>query len=84
MDPSQLAPGVDLFQIPAGRPPHGIIPNFIDPVTLKVPVVAINVVFLTVATLFVSLGIYTRKFLNRTVGPEDCTCLDLACDCRVY
>ena len=84
MDPSQLAQGVDLAQIPAGRPPHSIIPHFIDPVTLKVPVEAINVIFLTVATLFVSLRIYTRKFLSRTVGPEDCTCLYLACDYRVY
>ena len=72
MDPSQLPPGADLAQIPAGRPPPGTISNFINPVTLKDPIVAINVIFLTVATLFVSLRIYTRKFLNRTIGSEDC------------
>ena len=84
MEPSQLPPSLDLSQLPAGRPPYGTSPNFVNPVTLKTPVVTINVVFLALATLFVSLRIYTRKFLNRILGQDDCTCLDLIHDCRIY
>ncbi|CAF9907976.1 MAG: hypothetical protein HETSPECPRED_007954 [Heterodermia speciosa] len=61
----------DLSQIPAGRPPAGTLPNFIDPVTLKAPVVALNVVFLALATVFVGLRLYTRKFLSRMLGWDD-------------
>jgi len=46
MDPSHLPPGLDLAQLRAGRPPPGTSPNFINSVTLKAPVVAINVIFL--------------------------------------
>lgn len=73
MDLSQRPPGVDLAHLPAGRPPPGTSPNFINPVTLKAPVVAINVVFLALSTIFVSLRLYTRKFLTRALGPGDCT-----------
>ena len=71
MDPSQLPPNFDLAQLPAGRLPHGTSPNFIGPVTLKTPVVATTVVSLTLATIFVSLRLYARRFLNRALGPED-------------
>ena len=63
---------VDLSQIPAGRPPAGTVPNFIDPVTLKAPVVAFNVTFLTLSTVIVGIRLYTRKFLSRVLGWEDC------------
>ncbi len=75
MDPSQLPPGLDLAHLPAGRPPPGTSPNFVKPVTSRAPVIAISVIFLTLSTLFVSLRLYTRKFLNRALGLEDCTCL---------
>jgi len=64
MDPSQLPPGNDLAHLPAGRPPPGTSPNFVNPVTLKGLVVVINVIFLTLSTVFVSLRLYTRKFLH--------------------
>ena len=78
MDPSQFPPGIDLAQIPAGRPPRGVISNFVNPVTLKTPVVAINVVFIVLATAVVSLRVYTRKFINRALGPDDCKWLGLS------
>ena len=84
MNPAQLPPNLDLAQLPAGRPPQGTSSNFINPVTLKTPVVAINVVFLSLATLFVILRLYTRRFLNRALGPEDCVYLNPLNDSRSY
>ena len=73
MDSSQLPPFADLSQLPAGRPPANTLPNFIDPVTLKAPIVALNVLFLALATLLVVLRLYTRKYVSRVLGWEDCT-----------
>ena len=56
---------VDLSQLPASR-------HFADRVTLKAPVVALDVILLTLATVFVGLRLYTRKFLLRMLGWEDC------------
>lgn len=72
MDPSQLPPGVDIAQVPAGPPPPGITSNFTDPETLRAPVIAVNVILLVVTTTFVGMRIYTRKFLNRILSAEDC------------
>lgn len=72
MDPTELPAGANPAQVPAGPPPEGILPNFTSPSTLKTPVVTVNVAFLTIATLFVCLRLYTRKFINRLLGPEDC------------
>ena len=83
MDPFQLPPGFDLAQLPAGRPPNGATSNFIDPVTLKSPVVAINVVFVSLATAAVSLRVYTRKFIIQALGPDDCRELFLLLEYRI-
>lgn len=72
MDPTKLPPGASLSQIPAGRPPKAVLSNFTNPATRKAPVVATNVVFLAIATLFVCVRLYTRKFISRLLGPEDC------------
>lgn len=72
MDPTQLPAGANLSQLPAGLPPKGIHPNFTSPPTLKAPVVTVNVAFLAIATLFVCLRLYTRKFIGRGLGSEDC------------
>ncbi len=72
MDLSQLPPGIRPDQIPAGRPPSGLLPNFDDPVSLKDPLVAVNVTLLVITTLFVGLRVYIRIFINHKLGLEDC------------
>ena len=72
MDLSQLPPGIPLSQIPAGRPPPGTLPNFTNPETLRNPVIVVNALLLTVATLTVCLRLYTRKFIVQALGAEDC------------
>ena len=71
MDTSQLPPGISLSQIPAGRPPLGTLPDFTSPATLRNPVIVVNALLLTVATLTVYLRLYTRKFIIQVLGAED-------------
>ncbi|KAL8789661.1 MAG: hypothetical protein Q9195_006714 [Heterodermia aff. obscurata] len=42
-----LPPGTDLSTIPAGIPPPGVIPNFVNPPSLAPTVLGINITFMT-------------------------------------
>ena len=64
-----------LAKIPAGSPPPGIKSNFIDPPSLRTPVFAVNAILLFLATVVVSLRIYTKKFLSRHLWWDDYVCV---------
>ena len=64
-----------LAKIPAGRPPPGVKPNFVDPPSLKGSVIAVNVVFMALATTVVALRIYTRRVLIKRFGWDDYVCI---------
>ncbi|KAI5857354.1 hypothetical protein GGS23DRAFT_345533 [Durotheca rogersii] len=57
-----LPPGVDLCSIPAGVPPDGVVPNFVDPVDASVETLVAGSVLTAISTIFV-LG---RLYVNRT------------------
>lgn len=73
--PEQLKANIEvLLNGPAGKPPAGILPDFDEPPSL-------NFVFyfsITACTTFSSLAIfiriYTKGFLLRSMGYDDCKC----------
>ena len=58
--------------IPAGQPPPGIGPNFIDPQTLTPTIVAISVIMMTWAILFVIVRLYANAHAQRGLRIDDC------------
>lgn len=64
--------GVPLSEIPALQPPPGITPNFINPPTIAPALIAVNGVFLALMLLAVSIRIYSKGLLLRSLGWDDC------------
>lgn len=64
--------GLPLSQVPALEPPPGVIPNLVNPPSLANTVIVVSVVFLTLMLFFVSIRIYTKGVLLRSLGWEDC------------
>lgn len=67
-----LPPIIDLSKIPLMKPPPGEVSNFINPPSIGNAIIIVQVVFLTLMLGFVALRIYTRGFLNRSLGWDDC------------
>ena len=61
-----------LLNGPAGRPPAGIQPNFVDPANLDTVIYFTKAIALTVVTLAIFIRIYTRHILLRSMGYDDC------------
>ena len=53
-------------------PPAGIIPNFTDPYSISKAMLAANIVFLTMTTVTTSIRCYTKLFVMRKLGWDDC------------
>lgn len=70
---------MDLDQIPAYPPPPGVTSNFKNPVSLAKTLVVVNVVFLSLMTIFVGLRIYTKHCIARKLGWDDCGCYSFRC-----
>ena len=62
-----------LLEGPGLEPPPGVIPNFVSPPSQKAANVACQSVCLTLATFCVFIRMYTRFFIIRSHGWEDCT-----------
>ena len=69
--PTALPPGLNC---PGLQPPAGIIPNFVNPPSLENVQIAAAVVCLVLATLTTLLRMYTKMFIIKAVGWEDCEC----------
>ena len=67
-----LPQGVPLDRVPGLQPPPGVIPNFVDPENYQGKIIASNVVFLALATIFTAAKLYTRAVIVRSVRWEDC------------
>ena len=61
-----------LLNGPAGTPPAGIQPNFDHPANLNTVIYVTKTIALILATLAVFIRIYTRHFLLRSMGYDDC------------
>ena len=53
-------------------PPPGVVPNFIDPYSLRGIIIAITAVEMTVTTTVTALRMYTKLFILKSHGWEDC------------
>lgn len=67
-----LPPGIDLSKIPLMKPPPGMTSNFINPSSIGNAIIIVNVIFVTLMFGFVTLRIYTKGFLSRSLGLDDC------------
>ena len=67
-----LPPGIDLSKIPVMKPPPGMTSNFINPPSIGNTIIIVTVIFVTLMLGFVVVRIYTRGFLNRSFGLDDC------------
>ena len=61
-----------LLNGPAGIPPPGVLSDFVNPPNLDTRVYIAITVGITFASLAVLIRIYTRIFLLRSVGYDDC------------
>lgn len=60
---------------PAVDPPPGVISNFDNPASRGQGVIVAGVVLLLLSLLFVSIRLYTRIWVTRALGWDDCTFL---------
>lgn len=64
---------MDFFaNLPALAPPAGVLSNFDNPKTLAPSLVAINVTFITLMLIAVTIRIYSRGFIVHALGWDDC------------
>lgn len=63
-----------LLNGPASIPPAGVIPNFDDPPNLDIFLYITAALAISFATCAVIIRIYTKHFLLRSMGYEDCKC----------
>ena len=62
----------ELLEGPGMKPPTGVIPSFVDPPNQLVALQAVVSLCLIIATCCVVVRAYTRFYLTRSYGWEDC------------
>lgn len=60
-----------LAKTPAGKPPPGVVPNFIDPPSRAPRATAAIVVLLTVMVVILSMRMYSKSRFSRNLGMDD-------------
>ena len=63
----------NLLNGPAAPPPPGITPNLDNPPNQKVALHIVAILTISFSTCAVIIRIYTKRFVLRTMGYEDCT-----------
>lgn len=63
---------VPLSEIPGLKPPAGVTPNFDNPYSILDPLTAGNALCLTLATISIVIRFYTKLFILKVHGWEDC------------
>jgi hypothetical protein len=72
VDLTKLDPAI-LAMIPAGMPPEGVIPNFVNPESQDRIVAIVIYVTLPLMLFFVALRVYARLHIGHWFGADDCT-----------
>lgn len=67
--------GVPLSKIPTLKPPPGVKSNFVDPPSLANAIIAVSVVFLALMLIALTVRIYTKWILLRSLWWDDYTAL---------
>ncbi|KAL4919577.1 hypothetical protein BDW62DRAFT_209552 [Aspergillus aurantiobrunneus] len=65
--------------LPAARPPPGVIPNFDNPPSQQTAIIVLQTVFLSLALLAVCVRVWVRTRVIKLWGAEDTTCILAAC-----
>lgn len=65
--------GTDLSHIPALQPPQGVVPNFAHPKSRAHATIVGNGVATAIMMMFVISRMYTKLFVSKLFGWEDCT-----------
>jgi hypothetical protein len=68
MDTAQI----DYSKIPLVPPPPGVTPNLIDPPSLAPTILITGIVFLILATSFFLVRAYSKLWISRNWGMDDC------------
>ena len=64
-------------ETPALAPPPGVIPNFVHPASIRKYNILCQAICLPLSTVFVCMRMYTRSYVSRNLGAEDCILLSL-------
>jgi hypothetical protein len=56
----------------ASPPPPGVIPDFVHPKRHDGPIFHANIAGIVLATIFLSLRLYTKAAIVRPMGAPDC------------
>ena len=70
--PSHEQMRAELLNGPAAKPPSGIVPNFVDPITLNAAVITVVSICLILGTFAVLIRSYTKLVLIKSIAYEDC------------
>ena len=62
---------VSLTAAPAGEPPPGVTPNYVDPPNLKVAVIVLTTICVVAMTFFVGMRLYTRHVILKSLWWDD-------------
>ncbi|KAL9577510.1 MAG: hypothetical protein Q9212_006315, partial [Teloschistes hypoglaucus] len=71
IDPSNPA----LAMYPLASPPPGVIPNFVNPESHAYQLVITVAVCLALVVIAVSMRLYTKHFITKSMGWDDFTCI---------
>lgn len=63
---------MDLTHAPSLAPPPGIVSDFEHPDSLVHAVLATNIIAVTLMSFSVGLRLFTRTFVSRNLGWDDC------------
>ena len=61
-----------ILEGPAMDPPAGLVSNFVNPENLYTSIAGAQIACYTIATVAVALRVYTKAFITREFGWDDC------------
>ena len=69
-----------LASAPAGVPPPGVVPNFVNPHRNSLTLIVVGSVSVALMMCFVAVRIYTKVAIVRKYSPDDCELSDVILD----
>lgn len=66
-----MDPSIPEDQTPAGVPPPGIVPNFVDPPSNAQAMIVVNAVLIPITTIFVATRLWSNLHTVRRAGWDD-------------
>lgn len=63
---------MDPYKIPLASPPPGVIPNYANPESRAYETIIVVTISLSLMFPFFLLRVYSRVFITRSIGWDDC------------